>query len=797
MRAPAESVRKLISVLALLGLLALAWPGSVARTAMAAGNPITIENQQPGTSNWQLSLTADDVGKQIKGYASSTSVLQGTSLTLYVTVNPAQSYTIDVYRIGWYGGLGGRLEFHAGPLGGISQPACPLDPTTGMIACNWSPSYSLPIPATWTSGVYLAVLTNAAGYQNYVNFVVRDGRPAPFLLQRSMNTAEAYNNYPNDHATGKSLYEFNSFGANTIAGTTRAVKVSFDRPFYDDGSGDFLSWELQFVRWVEMKGYDVTYSTDVDTHASGAQLQLHQAFLSVGHDEYWSNEMYNAAPAARDAGVNLAFFGSNPVYWQVRFEASAVGVANRVMVCYKDVRIDPVQGSTTTVNFRDPPVNRPEQALVGVMFAHMTQGSVNAPYVVTNSSNWVYANTGFKDGDSVPGLVGYEADKVYSTYPAAATNQVLLSQSPFVDFDGKPNVSNSSIYQAPSGAWVFSSGTMSWSWALDNTYTSNNTDPRIQQATTNVLNAFLLSRLPVHDLKLVVPANVSAGQPFSATVTAEDANGTPVGSYHGTVHFSSSDTSAGVVLPADSTLTNGQGTFPVTLMRTGPQTLTVSDAATSLATTSNLTVNPGSASKLVLSTTTSTAAAGTSVAFTVAAQDAGGNVDPSYTGTVHFATNDPSPGSMPADATLTNGQGSFTANLHKAGAQTITATDTTRSTITGQLSLQITPAPAASITLLVPSTAKSNVPFNATATLRDAFGNQATTYTGKAHFSSTDVAAQTAGTLPADYAFTAADAGTHTFSVTLVTPSSETITMADTANPSLSGTSPAITVSLF
>ena len=106
MRVAAESRRKLICALALLSLLALSVRGAAPRPAQAAAdNPITIENQQTGSNSWELgSLVADDVSQQIKGYASSTSVLQGGSLSLYVTVNPAQTYSIDVYRMGWYGG---------------------------------------------------------------------------------------------------------------------------------------------------------------------------------------------------------------------------------------------------------------------------------------------------------------------------------------------------------------------------------------------------------------------------------------------------------------------------------------------------------------------------------------------------------------------------------------------------------------------------------------------------------------------------------------------------------------------
>src|SRR6266550_501662 len=802
MRVAAESRRKLICALALLSLLALSARGATPRLAQAAtDNPITIENQQTGSNSWELdSLVANDVSQQIKGYASSTSVLQGGSLSLYVTVNPAQTYSIDFYRMGWYGGKGGRLELHAGALAGISQPTCPSDATTGLTACNWAPSYTMTIPTGWTSGVYMAVLTNAAGYQNYVNFVVRDGRLAPFLYQHSINTAEAYNDFPDDQKTGKSLYDYNSYGPNTVAGTSRAVKVSFDRPFSDDGSGDFFSWEVQFVRWIERAGYDVTYSTDLDTHTNGAQLLLHQAFLSVGHNEYWSNEMYNAAQAARDGGVDLAFFGANPVYWQVRFEASATGVANRVMVCYKNVSIDPVQGPTTTVQWRNALVNRPEQGLVGVMYTNETQGLVNVPYVVTNSSNWVYANTGFKDGDTVSNLVGYEADRYMTNYPAAAANQVLLSHSPFASSGNGPDYANSSIYQGLGGAWVFASGTMSWSWALDSYGTPNQPDARIQQATTNILNAFLNSKTPLHDLKLVVPASVGAGQSFSVSVTAEDANGNPVSSYSGTVHFATSDTSAGVGLPADYTFTAadaGTHSFNATLIRSGSQSLTVSDATNNLSTTSNLSVTAAPANKLILASGTSTAAAGTSVSFTVTAQDPYGNTDPSYAGTIHFTTSDPSPGSMPSDAGLTNGQGSFKATLDTAGSQSITATDTATATISGRLSLQITAAGAAIIALSVPGTVQVNQPFNLTVTLKDSFGNVTTAYRGTVHFSSSDLVAQTAGKLPADYSFSAGDAGTHTSSATLMTPPSQTVTVTDTANPNVSTTSRGINVNLL
>jgi len=578
-------MQRRVAVAAVLALVASAVMAP-AIPALAADNPIVIENQLPGSTAWRLApgLIADDANGQIKGYASATSVKQNESITLYVTVNPGQTYTIDIFRMGWYAGLGGRLRFHAGPLNGFQQSACLPDPTTGLIACRWVPSYILTIPSDWTSGVYLALLTNAAGYQNYVMFVVRDDRPAPFLYQQSVMTYQAYNNYPNDGQTGKSLYAYNSYGANTIAGDRRAVNVSFDRPYTSHGAGDFPNWELQLVWWLERTGYDVTYSTEIDTHANGGSLLNRKGVIVGGHAEYWSKEMFDAFEAARGAGVNSAFFGADTTSVQVRVAASAAGVADRVIVCYKDASIDPVQGPTTTTAWRYPPVNRPEQPLRGIQSAFTFLRS-NVDYVVTDSSHWVYAGTGFRDGDVVPGIVGYEVDRFWPNFPPPnALSQAILSLSPFTDVDGKSSNANSSIYQAPSGAWVFSAGTLSWSWGLVNFY-SNVADARIQRTTANILNAFLTGAPVVRTLRVTAPATVTAGQAFTLTVTAVNDQGNLVAGYTGTVHFSSSDTAPGVVLPADSTLTNGQGTFSMLLATAGPQTVTVADAPNSLSTT--------------------------------------------------------------------------------------------------------------------------------------------------------------------------------------------------------------------
>jgi hypothetical protein len=563
----------------------------------AAGNPIVVENQQPGTGAWLIGLEATDSGGQIKGYASLTSVNAGGSVTFYVTVNPAQTYTIDVYRIGWYQGLGGRLMQHVGPLNGVQQPACPEDATTGMIACNWSPSYTLTTQTSWTSGIYLALLINSQGYQNYIVFVVRDdSRTAALLYQEPVTTYQAYNDYPNDGKTGKSLYEYNSYGPNTITGTVRAAKVSFDRPYAGDGSSQFLWWEINLVRYLERSGYDVSYSTDIDTHSNGARLLSFRTVLSAGHDEYWSRPMYDAATAARDNGVNLAFFGADPIAWQARFESSSTGAPNRVLVCYKDATIDPISDSSLkTVAWRDDPLNRPEQTLVGVQYTAQVQNGGYVSYVVSNSTSWVYAGTGFKDGDSVPGIVGYEGDRLFSTYPAppaVAGTETLLSHSPFTTVSKTSDYQNSSIYQAASGAWVFAAGTDGWSWALDSYGDRNLVDARIQQTTANILDRFVGGSANPDFALSTSPTSqtTTQGSVTSYTVTITPSNG-----FTGQISLNVSGLPGGATAtfnpnPATSTSSLSITTSSTTPTGTYPITITGTSGSLTHTTTASLTV---------------------------------------------------------------------------------------------------------------------------------------------------------------------------------------------------------------
>jgi hypothetical protein len=175
-------------------------------------------------------------------------------------------------------------------------------------------------------------------------------------------------------------------------------------------------------------------------------------------------------------------------------ENSAGGIANRIVVCYKDPALDPLSStnpSLTTVNWRDAPVNQPENALLGVMPESLFNYGSSFPWVVQNASHWIYSGTGLQEGDSILGLVGYEYDRVWNNglTPSGLT---VLSASPVVDIHNVRSIQNASIYTAASGAMVFTAGTLYWSWKLDdNTYQGHGADSRVQRMTANLLNTML------------------------------------------------------------------------------------------------------------------------------------------------------------------------------------------------------------------------------------------------------------------------------------------------------------------
>lgn len=448
----------------------------------SASNPIAAENARPGTDRWQLKATARN--REIEGYGSATSVNRGESISFFVNT-PEPSFKIQIFRLGWYGGLGGRAVTTEISLPGLSQPTPSPAPDTGLIECAWQPSHTVTVPDDWVSGAYLAKLTAVTSEkQNYVTFIVRDDeRSSDLLFQSSVTTNQAYNNWG-----GKSLYQFNSTGP-------VARKVSFARPYERGaGAGDFVDrWEYNMLRFLEREGYDVRYVTNIDTHARPQLLSTAKAFLSVGHDEYWSWEMRENVTAARDRGIHIGFFSANVCYWKIRFENGRDGAPYRTIVGYKEQALaeDPFASDPRRVTntWRHAPTSFPEESLIGVMYV---DSQIDADIVISNPGHWVFGGTGLRAGDRLPGLLGYEVDRIFGNGPPGVE---LLARSPYTRGDNAvTGFSDMTVYTAPGGAVVFATGSIQWSWGLDDYNDGRRTTRRnasAEQITRNVLRRFI------------------------------------------------------------------------------------------------------------------------------------------------------------------------------------------------------------------------------------------------------------------------------------------------------------------
>lgn len=542
-----------LGLLVALSLAGLGWstgPGLITRPA--CDNPVNAivrENCLPGTTDWQVANPSAD----IIGFASATSVDIGQEIDLLVSTS-APRFNLNIYRSGDYGGTGGRLLLALPGLPGRAQPDCLQQASTGLISCsNWVPSYRLVIPTTWTTGVYIAKLvTSETGAANWFTFVVRhDGDHAVILYQEAASTYAAYNNYG-----GKSLYSFNSNACTTVSSAPRAVMASFQRPRLVPMSDptSYFRVEYPMVRWLEAQGYDVTYSTSVDTQLSGTPghangLLEHRVFLSSGHDEYWSQEMRNAVTAARDSGVNLAFFSANTAFWKIRFGPDPwTGAPNQVIIGYKTTESGPNDPSgVPTTMWRDPHgANDPENSLVGVQFIGQND-SAFFPLRVSSeqAQDRIYRSTGLQG--MAPGtfvdigqhLVGWEWDAVtdngYSpsglvTLTSSPVYGELLASSGGERFALATATANASRYVAPSGAMVFAAGTIQWAWGL----AVVEPDRRIQQMTYNLLSDMgVQPATPADSLILDGSSARPVGQNLPVTETGVKAEGVlSVGGIH-------------------------------------------------------------------------------------------------------------------------------------------------------------------------------------------------------------------------------------------------------------------------
>jgi hypothetical protein len=432
----------------------------------------------------------------IEGYCSHTSIRVGETLQIFVSANPPSPVYIDIYRLGYYGGTGGRHVATIEPFKGVTQP----DPEIGLRRlreCKWEPSASIKIPKDWVSGVYVGKLTaERGGLQSYVIFIVRDDRRADFIFQCSDTTWQAYNRWPSQF----SLYDD---GKNTWYWGP-GTDITFDRPYgkycqivdapLSTGSGEFFLWEFPMAHWLEEHGYDVTYISNLDVHADPKNLRRARGFISIGHDEYYSIEMFNNLRSAIDEGLNVGFFSGNVCCGRIDPRQSSSGIANRIFsrVDFWGPRDEAEIKSFPTMGLL-PHTSPNSNLLVGAGNVAPTTGG--SDFICSLPDHWIFEGTGMKKGEGIAGLVGWE----WHGGPAAIPGLEIVSTGPTQSAPGKLNggVYTATVYPGPKKNFVFNASSCWWADGLSappgyirpSAYTTpTGPDARAQRVTRNVLD---------------------------------------------------------------------------------------------------------------------------------------------------------------------------------------------------------------------------------------------------------------------------------------------------------------------
>lgn len=424
------------------------------------------ENALQGTTEWRIGPVAGEA--ELSGYAQAESFLPGDRVDLRVN-SPGRAHTVDVYRLGHYGGLGGRLVMSVAEQPGVTQPGCTLSDLR-MVDCSaWSVTHTLDTTG-WTPGVHLAKLRNDAG-EKYVPIILRSPSHAGTVTVVSATSTHQAYNYFGKH----SLYKGPSGKLKD-----RSHELSFNRPYSGTGAHKIMGYEAGLIQHLESLGQKLSYSTSFGLEGPTSQFAGSAALVFLGHDEYWSTGMRRTAEQARDSGTNLVFLGANTMYWRIRWSNDG-----RKITGYKNASLDPIKDATSTTVFREDPGANPEARVLGGQYVCMGESTTQLePLIVTEPSFWAFAGTGARKGQEFDNLVGHEIDQVT---PDSPKNVVVGARSPYDCTTGMSH-SDFTYYTAPSGAGVINAGTFGLNYALSpNPKASKSTQSFVGQVVSTIV----------------------------------------------------------------------------------------------------------------------------------------------------------------------------------------------------------------------------------------------------------------------------------------------------------------------
>jgi hypothetical protein len=427
---------------------------------------------------------------QIEGYLTASSGRAGTRIGLRVSTS-SRSFRVSAFRIGQYLHGDGHRVWRSPWLPGGRQRAAIFAPAaTRTVVAPWRTSTVVDTTG-WSPGVYVFKLSARSGWQAHIPYIVSSpSARGRVVLVAPVTTWQAYNDWG-----GYSLYE-------GPPGDRRSWAVSFDRPYPPPGAADMRFGVVPVVVAAERLGIPLAYLTTLDVDRRADALVGARAYVSMGHDEYWSRPMRRHVEQARARGTNLVFLGANTMYWRIRI-GDLGHRSSRVVTGYRtDASLDPAPPALRTGMWRSPPEPRPENAVTGMEYECFP---VDAPFRIVSPHWWGFAGTHVHRGETFDHLVGVEADRVYPV-PSTPRPLQLLSHVNY-SCRGVPTSADASYYTTRSGAGVLDVGTFQWTCALVahrclRPMTSR-TVRFVNRVTDNVLRAFARGpagrRHPAHD----------------------------------------------------------------------------------------------------------------------------------------------------------------------------------------------------------------------------------------------------------------------------------------------------------
>ncbi len=337
--------------------------------------------------NWKVKK--EETRRSTAGYSDSMSYVVGTSIDFKISC-PATDFYLEAVRIGYYGGDQGKRIFQSSKTSCIDQSKVDSQQWKSNLQINTN---------SFPHGMYLFIIRDSDRYSSYIPIILREKTArAKAVFSVPTMTMQAYNTW-----TGADSYG----GADGFDSRLRVI--DFRKPFDEgNGAGKYLRYVHPLIVHIERLELDVSYVADTDLHFDRKLLSNKKAFISAGHDEYWTIQERANVIKARESGLNTIFFGANAGYWNTRLQKSPTS-KHLTMEIYKSLDEDPDK-ENSTIKFRD--LGKPETELTGLEYkCFPARGSLE----VKEPQSFVFNGIQNLNSLDLEGLVGPEVDSLVST----------------------------------------------------------------------------------------------------------------------------------------------------------------------------------------------------------------------------------------------------------------------------------------------------------------------------------------------------------------------------------------------